>query len=70
MQTPPEDNPEMFDPQKMLSIVERLKAEGRMPTMEKLDAVFRKYREEYQEKVQQARLDRRAGAIQEVIPTR
>ena len=59
MQTPPEDNPEMFDPQKMLSIVERLKAEGRMPTMEKLDAVLRGYREEYQAQVSQARLARR-----------
>ena len=59
MQTPPEDNSEMFDPQKMLSIVERLKAEGRMPTMEKLDAVFRKYREEYQDNVREARQARR-----------
>jgi hypothetical protein len=58
LQTPPEDNPEMFDPQKMLSIVERLKAEGRMPTMEKLDAVLQKYRKEYQDKVRQARIQR------------
>ncbi len=49
----------MFDPQKMLSIVERLKAEGRMPTMEKLDFVLQKYRKEYQDKVHEARQARR-----------
>ena len=59
MQTPSEENPEMFDPRKMQSIVERLKAEGRMPTLEKVDAVFRELREEYQAKVRQARLERR-----------
>jgi collagenase-like PrtC family protease len=47
MQTSPKDTSEMFDPQKMLSIVERLKADGRMPTLEKLDEVLRKYRKEY-----------------------
>jgi collagenase-like PrtC family protease len=55
MQTPPENNSEMFDPQKMQAIVDRLKAEGRMPTMEKLDAVLRKYRKEYQSQVRLAR---------------
>ena len=55
MQTPPKDTSEMFDPQKMQAIVDRLKAEGRMPTMEKLDEVLRKYRKEYQAQVRQAR---------------
>jgi hypothetical protein len=59
MQTPPEDNPEMFDPQKMLSVVGRLKAEGRMPTMERLDFVLQKHRKAYQDKVREARQARR-----------
>jgi collagenase-like PrtC family protease len=55
MQTPPKNTSEMFDPQKMQAIVDRLKAEGRMPTMEKLDFVLQKYRKEYQSQVRQAR---------------
>jgi hypothetical protein len=55
MPMPPEDNSERFDPQKMMSIVERLKAEGRMPTLEKLDSVLREFRKEYQAKVRQTR---------------
>jgi collagenase-like PrtC family protease len=55
MPMPPQDNSKMFDPQKMMSIVERLKAEGRMPTLEKLDEVLRKYRKDNQAKVRQAR---------------
>jgi hypothetical protein len=72
MQTPAEDNSEMFDPRKMLSIVERLKAKSRMPTMEKLDAVLREFRKEYQDKVRQARAaaraeKRRQGALEESV---
>jgi hypothetical protein len=50
VQMPPEDNSEKFDPQKMMSIVERLNAEGRMPTLEKIDSVLREFRKEYQDK--------------------
>jgi uncharacterized protein (DUF4415 family) len=72
MQTPPENNPEMFDPRKMQSIVDRLKAEGKMPSMEKLNSVLQEFRKECQAKVRQARAEaraekRRQGALEERV---
>ena len=47
---------EMFDPSGMQSIVDKLKAEGRMPTPELLDAAMGKARARYQKEVEKARL--------------
>ena len=47
--------PEMFDPKKMEAIVERLKREGRLPSLEQLNEVLLKYRKQYQEKVREIR---------------
>jgi hypothetical protein len=47
---------ETFDPSGMQSIVDKLKAEGRMPTPELLDAAMGKARARYQKEVEKARL--------------
>ena len=47
---------ETFDPSGMQSIVDKLKAEGRMPTPELLDAAMGKARARYQKEVAKARL--------------
>jgi hypothetical protein len=53
---------EMFNPDSMQSIVDRLKAEGRMPTPEKLDAVIAEARANYQAELAKARrVDRAQG---------
>jgi collagenase-like PrtC family protease len=39
----------------MQSVVDRLRAEGRLPSLEKIDQVLRKYRAEYQAQVHKAR---------------
>ena len=38
--TPPNDGP---DPQEMMAIINRLKAEGRMPSLEEMIAVMKKH---------------------------
>ena len=53
---------EMFDPEKMQSIVDRLKAEGRMPTPEKLHAAMAESRAKYQVEVRKMRADARRKA--------
>jgi hypothetical protein len=45
-----------FNPADMQSIVDKLKAEGRMPTPELLDAAMGKARARYQKEVAKARL--------------
>jgi uncharacterized protein (DUF4415 family) len=52
----------------MQSIVDRLKAEGKMPSMEKLNSVLQEFRKECQAKVRQARAEkRRQGALEERV---
>ena len=46
---------EMLDPEKMQSIVDRLKAEGRMPTPEILDQAMAETRARYQRQVGKVR---------------
>lgn len=53
---------EKFDPAKMQSIVDRLKAEGRMPTPEKLHKAMVESRAKYQEAVRKSRAEDRQKA--------
>lgn len=53
---------EKFDPAKMQSIVDKLKAEGRMPTPEKLRSAMVDARGKYQEAVRKARIEDRQKA--------
>jgi hypothetical protein len=55
MPTQRKNDSEMFDPQKMQATVDRLRAEGRLPSLQRLDEVLREFRKEYQAKVRAAR---------------
>ena len=45
------DDPKYFDPDRMQEIVDRLKREGRMPTMEQFANVMSLIRPEYQKAI-------------------
>jgi hypothetical protein len=58
MTKPPNDtSEEMFDPKKMESIVERLKREGRMPTLERINEVMQEARAKYLQRLKELGLE-------------